>query len=103
MFTILMFKLLSIVAPLVFLIYNIMCYFKKKVIYTIKSEKFIIINDRFFNIQLLLSCINCILISVIAYLWEKFYFQFGVILYLGVFWTINYLIKGIAIFKKYAK
>ncbi|MPN17000.1 hypothetical protein SDC9_164349 [bioreactor metagenome] len=98
-----MFKILIIVNPLLFLMYNIMCHFKKRIIYTIKSKNFIIINDKFFNIQLLLSFINCILISIIAYLWESLNLQFGLALYLGVFWTINYLIKGIAIFKKYAK
>lgn len=98
------FIICGVIMPIVFIIYNIICYFNKKVIYTINNKKFVINNNNFFKIQLILSCINSILISIIVYEWEKHDSKFlGFLLFIVTFWGINYLIKFIAIFKKYAK
>ncbi|WP_242863310.1 hypothetical protein [Clostridium botulinum] len=57
-----MFIVCGVIMPVVFIIYNIVYYFKKKVIYTIKDKNFIVINDEFFKIQLILSLLNSICI-----------------------------------------
>ena len=87
--------------PVLFIIYNIIYYFKKKVIYTIKSEDFVIVSDDFFKIQLYLSCINAMLISIIVFVWGKFDSQYIALPVILTFWGINYLIKYISRIKKY--
>lgn len=93
----------GVIMPISFVIYNIVYYFNKKVIYTIKDMNLVIINDKFFTVQLCLSCLNSILITIVVYVWDKFDSPFGLLLFLLTFWGINYLIKFIAILKKYAK
>lgn len=96
------FIICGVIMPISFVIYNIAYYFNKKVIYTIKDKNLVIINDKFFKIQLCLSCVNSILIAIIVYVWDKFNSPFGLLLFLLTFWGVNYLIKFIAILKKYA-
>lgn len=97
------FIICGVIVPILFVIYNIVYYFNKKVIYTIKDKNFVVINNNFFKIQLCLSCVNAILITIIVYLWDKFEYQSGFLLFILTFWGINYLIKFIATLKKYAK
>jgi len=99
------FIICGVIAPISFVIINIVYYFNKEVIYTIKDKNLVIINDKFFKIQLCLSCVNSILIAIEVYMQEKFNYPypFGLLLFLLTFWGINYLIKFIAILKKYAK
>lgn len=97
------FIICGVIVPILFVAYNIVYYFNKKVIYTIKDKNLVVINNKFFKIQLCLSCVNAILITIIVYLWDKFEYQSGFLLFILTFWGINYLIKFIAILKKYAK
>ena len=99
------FIICGVIAPISFVIINIVYYFNKEVIYTIKDKNLVIINDKFFKIQLCLSCVNSILIAIEVYMQEKFNYPypFGLLLFLLTFWGINYLIKVIAILKKYMK
>jgi len=96
------FIICGVIVPILFVIYNIVYYFKKKVIYTINDKNFVVINNKFFKIQLCLSCVNSILIAMVVYVWDKFNSPFSFLLFLLTFWSINYLIKFIAISKKYA-
>ena len=89
----------NIIVPLLFVIYNVVYYFKKKVIYTLKNDDFIIINDDFYKIQLIVSCVNAISVSILLFAWQKYSFSFGLFLFLAVFWSFNYLIKVIAAWK----
>ncbi len=98
------FILFCIIMPILFVIYNIIYYFNKKVIYTLKDKKFIIINDNFFKIQLFLSCVNAMLSAIVIYLFYKFdNHPLGLLLFIVTFWGINYLIKFITISLNYAK
>lgn len=97
------FIICGVIMPILFVIYNIVYYFNKKVIYTIKDMNLVIINNKFFKVQLCLSCLNSVLITIVVYVWDKFDYPFGLLLFLITFWGINYLIKFIAILKKYAK
>lgn len=97
------FLLCGVVVPILFVAINIVYYFDKKVIYTIKDKNFVVIKNNFFRIQLCLSCINSILMTIEAYVWDKFHSPFGYLLFLLTFWGINYLIKFITISLKYAK
>lgn len=97
------FIICGVILPIVFVIYNIIYYFNKKVIYTIKKDNFIIINDTFFKFQLFLSCLNAIFVSMVTYYLDKYNSSVGLLLFILIFWGINYLIKFIAILKKYAK
>jgi len=97
------FIICSVIFPISFVIYNIVYYFNKKVIYTIRDKNLVIINNKFFKIQLCLSCVNSILIAIVVYAWDKFDSRFVFLIFMLTFWGINYLIKFIAILKKYAK
>lgn len=97
------FIICGIIVPILFVVYNIVYYLKKKVIYTIRNDNFVIINNNYFKVQLLLSCINSIFISIIVRIWDKLKSPMYFLLFLLIYWGINYLIKFIAILKKYAK
>lgn len=97
------FIICGIIVPILFVIYNIAYYLKKKVIYTIRNKNFVIVNNNYFKVQLLLSCINSIFIFMIVRIWDKLNSSMYFLLFMLTFWGINYLIKFIAILKKYAK
>ncbi len=85
-----------------FLIYSIISCKKKSIIYTIRSKKINVLEDEYYNLQLLFSIFNCILLilgSVIIY--NKMNIILVVSYYLATFWGVNYLLKFIAIKMKY--
>ena len=47
---------------LFFLIYNVISYKKKNIIYTIRKGNISVIKDDYYNIQLIFSIFNCILL-----------------------------------------
>ncbi|APF21713.1 MULTISPECIES: hypothetical protein [Clostridium] len=98
-----LFIICGLIVPIIFIIYNIICYLKRKVIYTINDSSLVIVDDRFFKLQLSLSLLNSLLVSVVVYIWEKQNLKFGILLFIMVYWGINYLIKYIGILKKYAQ
>ena len=98
-----LFIICGLIVPIIFVIYNIICYLKRKVIYTINDSSLVIVDDRFFKLQLSLSLLNSLLVSVVVYIWEKQNLKFGILLFIMVYWGINYLIKYIGILKKYAQ
>lgn len=98
-----LFVICGIIMPILFIIYNIIYYLKRKVIYTIKDKNFIIIDYRFFKIQLSLSLVNAILVSIVVYAWDKYNLKFGLLFFMLIYWGINYSIKYIGILKKYAE
>ena len=86
---------------LIFLIYSIISYKKKRIIYTIlnEKEKIIVLKDDYYKIQLLFCVFNCILLileSIIIY-----NTRFFICYYLATFWIVNYLLKFMAIKMKY--
>ena len=96
----LVFLISGIIIPILwFITYNLYCYKKKKVIYTIRKNDIKVIDDRFYALQLSISIFNSICLTVIAYNIKSPYMP---LLYLSVFWLINYAIKWISIGKKYA-
>ncbi|WP_394872837.1 hypothetical protein [Clostridium butyricum] len=98
-----LFIICGLIVPIIFIIYNIICYLKRKVIYTINDSSLVIVDDRFFKLQLSLSLLNSLLVSVVVYIWEKQNLKFGILLFIMVYWGINYLIKYIGILKKYVQ
>lgn len=97
------FIICGVIVPILFVIYNIVYYLKKKVIYTIKNKNLVIVDNNYFKVQLFLSFINSIFISIIVGIWDKLNSQTCFLLFILTFWGINYLIKFIAILKEYAK
>ena len=88
----------------IFFLQNIYCYKKNKVIYAIKSNSFVIIDDKYFSLQLGVSIINSISLIILSINYSYFKISSGYTLcFLLVFWLFNYMLKGIAILKKYAK
>lgn len=83
------FIICSVITPILFAIYNIVYYLKKKVIYTIKNENFVIVSNNYFKVQLFLSCVNSILISIEAYTWYKFNSQKYFLLFILTFWGLT--------------
>ena len=84
------------------IIYNLICYSKKLVIYTIKSKKFRVINEDFYKMQLGLSVVNSLFVLINSYIYDKVNEPMGFLLFTSMFWGINYLIKYSAILKVYA-
>ena len=94
-------SIVSISMALIFLIYSIISYKKKRIIYTIlnEKEKIIVLEDDYYKIQLLFCVFNCILLileSIIIY-----NTRFFICYYLATFWIVNYLLKFMAIKMKY--
>lgn len=88
----------------IFFLHNIYCYKKNKVIYAINSNSFVIIDDKYFSLQLGISIINSISLLILSINYSYFKISSGYTLcFLLVFWLFNYMLKGIAILKKYAK
>ena len=96
------FTIIGIILPILFIIYNLVCYSKKIVIYTIKNKEFRVINENFYKIQLGLSIINSLFITINSYISDKVNYCIGFLLFISMFWGINYLIKFIAVSKGYA-
>ncbi len=87
---------------LIFLIYSVISYKKKSVIYTIRNEKIKVLKDDYYKIQLLFCVFNCILLileSVIIY--NNTNTSLFMCYYIATFWVVNYLLKFIAIKMKY--
>ena len=97
-----LFFIVYISMALIFLIYSIISYKKKRIIYTIRNKKINVLKDDYYKIQLLFCLFNCILLileSLIIY--NKININLFVSYYLVTFWAINYLLKFIAIKMKY--
>lgn len=87
---------------LIFLVYSIISYKNKSIIYTISNENISVLKDDYYNLQLLFCVFNCILLileSVIIY--NNTNTPLFVSYYLATFWIVNYLLKFIAIKMKY--
>jgi len=86
----------------IFLIYSIISYKKKSIIYTIRNKNINVLKDDYYNLQLLFCVLTCILLilgSLIIY--NKVHINLFVSCYVGTFWLLNYLLKFIAIKMKY--
>lgn len=90
-----------------FFIYSLLCYKKRKVIYTISEPEFNVLDYRYYNLQLKVSIINSIIIASGGIISQ--FFQLGeiksTILFITIliFWIINYSLRKIAVSKKYAQ
>lgn len=95
------FFIFGIIVPIIFIIYNLFCYYNEKIIYAINSKELKVINKKFFKLQLGMSIINSILISVFSYVAENINYTIGYLFFISTFWGINYSIKYIAVVKQY--
>jgi len=92
---------------IIYFIYSLLCYKIRKVIYTINKQEFIVLDDRYFDLQLKVNIINSIVIAVGGAMSQRF--QLGefksTILFVTVliFSINNDILKKIAINKKYAQ
>ena len=92
----------EIALTLFLLIYNIIAYKKKNIIYTIREQNIGVIKDDYYKLQLIFSIINCILLLLLTiFIYSKIAVQLFVGLYGSIFWLVNYLLKFIAIKMKY--
>lgn len=86
----------------IFLIYSIISFRKRRIIYAINNEKIKVVKDNYYNLQLSFCVLNSILLileSVIFY--NNTNISLFVCYYLVTFWIVNYLLKFIAIKMKY--
>lgn len=94
--------LVYISMALIFLIYSIISYKKKSIIYTIRNKKINVLKDDYYKIQLLFCVFNCILLILgSAIIYNKVNINLFTSYYLAIFWIINYLLKFVAIKIKY--
>ncbi|AQS06625.1 hypothetical protein [Clostridium beijerinckii] len=90
-----------------FFIYSLLCSKKRKVIYTINKSNFVILNDKYFDLQLKVSIINSVIIVIGSCLTQVS--QLGsirsIILFITIliFWIMNFRLRKLAIIKKYAE
>ena len=90
-----------------FFIYSLLCSKKRKVIYAINELDFVVLDDKYFDLQLKTSIINSIIIIIGSCLTQVS--QLGsiksIILFITIliFWIMNFRLKKLAIIKKYAQ
>lgn len=90
-----------ILIGLVFVIYNLICFWRKKIIYTISNPNLCIVDDKYFKLQLIISMLNTIILTfggILSSLSKNK--EMALILVVIIFWIINYFLKWIAISKK---
>ena len=91
-----------------FIAYNIISFYKKKIIFSIncKDKEIYILNDEFFKLQLYFSIINSSILIILSIIFINFFYKY-VLMYISfcifIFLIINYLIKIISLNKKYIK
>ena len=90
----------AILIPLIFLIYSLMAYKKKFIIYTIKNNNIRVTKDSYYILQLLFCIINCILLIFESVMTIKS-ISFFACYYVATFWLMNYLLKFVSIKMKY--
>lgn len=90
----------AILIPLIFLIYSLIAYKKKFIIYTIKNNKIRVTKDSYYILQLLFCIINCILLIFESVMTIKS-ISFFACYYVATFWLMNYLLKFVSIKMKY--
>lgn len=90
----------AILIPLIFLIYSLMAYKKKFIIYTIKNNNIRVTKDSYYILQLLFCIINCILLVFESVMTIKS-ISFFACYYVATFWLMNYLLKFVSIKMKY--
>ena len=90
----------AILIPLIFLIYSLIAYKKKFIIYTIKNNKIRVTKDSYYILQLLFCIINCILLIFESVMTIKS-ISFFACYYVATFWLMNYLLKYVSIKMKY--
>ncbi|WP_271808932.1 hypothetical protein [Clostridium beijerinckii] len=90
-----------------FFIYSLLCSKKRKVIYAINEFNLVILDDKYFDLQLKTSIINSIIIIIGACLTQvpkldsiKLVLPFITVL---IFWIMNFRLRRLAIIKKYAQ
>lgn len=92
--------LCAILIPLIFLIYSLIAYKKKFIIYTIKNNNIRVTKDSYYILQLLFCIINCILLIFESVMTIKS-ISFFACYYVATFWLMNYLLKFVSIKMKY--
>lgn len=90
----------AILIPLIFLIYSLIAYKKKFIIYTIKNNNIRVTKDSYYILQLLFCIINCILLIFESVMTIKS-ISFFACYYVATFWLMNYLLKFVSIKMKY--
>ena len=97
-------SIFSICMALIFLVYSIISYKKKSIIYAVKDgkEKLTVLKDDYYKMQLLFCVLNCILL-ILETLIVYNHFESGLftLCYICTFWIVNYLLKFMAIKMKY--
>ena len=90
-----------------FFIYSLLCSKKRKVIYAINEFNLVVLDDKYFDLQLKMSIINSIIIIIGASLTQvpqldsiKLVLPFITVL---IFWIMNFRLRKLAILKKYAQ
>ena len=93
-----------------FLLYNLVCYKKKKAIYFLDQKlkkEFIVINDKFYNMQLKFSTVCSVLLITVSIVYIADLFGQGIPLftsiYLLIFIANTNLLKWISLRNNYAK
>jgi hypothetical protein len=90
-----------------FFSYSLLCSKKRKVIYTINKSNFVVLNDRYFDLQLKVSIINSVIIVIGSCLTQvpKLGSIKSIILFITIliFWIMNFRLRRLAIIKKYAQ
>ena len=93
-----------------YLIYNIICYKRKSIVYILSNRKkiFMVLNDDFYNIQLLFGAVLSFLLilSSIALIYStsyENYLYYFIIVYALTFSFFNIIFEWISIKKSYIK
>ena len=94
--------ILGCVIVTIFIVYNIICYKNKKTVYML-SDKYIVLNDKYYTTQLIFGLVNSVLLLVFYLAWNVTdknppIFLFTTII---IFWGLNYMLEFYARKKGY--
>ena len=93
-----------ILIPIVFLIYSIITFENKTIIYTVNDNDIKVAKSSYYILQLLFCIINAVLLGIeIKIFYNKIDVRYFILIYVISFWTINFLLKYIAFKNKYLK
>lgn len=99
-----MLGMFAVLTALIVLIENIIFYKKKKITTAISGsfKKYKVVNNSYYKIQLG-SSILFVLCTILLYIVRANFEQIGVyaIAFIGVYWSINYIVKFISIYVNY--
>lgn len=87
---------------LIWFIYNIICYKKKKINYMVKANEFTAKDDKYYKMQLIFGIANSVLMILVVLVTIKKDYHIQLIVFFLTNAVVNFILRYVAIIIKYA-